>query len=99
MFFIGIAVLFLLKESAMIIGACIVIRKKHTIVVSNWYGKAATVAFFCITTILIFYSENMTLNIILGILLVAVLISALLLYYFKVFRGVYGIKFPSKKKK
>lgn len=97
-FFIGVAILFILKESAMLIGAFIVIRKKHDIVVSNWYGKAATVAFFCITTILIFDSEKMILNIVLGVLLVAVLLTALLLYYFKVFRGIYGIKFHAKKK-
>jgi len=96
-FFVGIAILFLLKESAMMVGACIVIRKKHDIVVSNWYGKAATVAFFCITTILLFDSENKVLNIILGIMLILVLLAALLLYYFKVFRGLYGIKWRQKK--
>jgi cardiolipin synthase len=90
-FFIFLTGLFVIKESAMAIGSLIVIRKKHDIAVSNRYGKAATVAFFCITAVLI-NSQNTILNIVLGILLALVLIAALLLYYFKVFRGVYGIK-------
>lgn len=95
-FFIWIAILFLLKETAMAVGSLIVIRKKHDIAVSCWYGKAATVVFFFITGIFILYNENMILNIILGVLLAIVLLAALLLYYFKVFRGVYGIKWSKK---
>ncbi|PKM62811.1 MAG: CDP-diacylglycerol--glycerol-3-phosphate 3-phosphatidyltransferase [Firmicutes bacterium HGW-Firmicutes-21] len=89
--FIWIAILFIIKETAMAVGSLIVIRKKHDIAVSNWYGKAATVAFFCITAVLI-NSQNTTLNLFLGVLLALVLVTALLLYYFRVFRGVYGIK-------
>lgn len=96
LFFIGLAILFILKESAMAIGSIIVIRKKHDIAVSNWYGKAATVAFYCITTVFIFKNNNMILNVILGVLLVASLVTALLLYYFKIFRGKYGIKWLHK---
>jgi cardiolipin synthase len=98
-FFIWIAVLFLLKESAMGIGSLIVIRKKHDIAVSSWYGKAATVAFFFITAVFIIKSQNELLNIILGALLSIVLITAFLLYYFKVFRGIYGIKWRNKAQK
>ena len=95
-FFIWLAVLFVIKETAMGIGSLIVIRKKNAIAVSNWYGKAASVAFFFITSVYIFYSDNYVLNIVLGVLLAIVLIAALLMYYFKVFRGLYGIKLAHK---
>jgi len=95
-FFIWIAILFVLKETAMGIGSIIVIRKKHDIAVSNWYGKAATVCFFFITAVFIVYNQNKTMNIILGVLLAAVLVAALLMYYIKVFRGIYGINFKKK---
>lgn len=95
-FFILLAALFLFKETAMGVGSLIIIRRKHKIAASNWFGKAATVAFFIITSIYMFYNESEVLNFILGILLVLVLIGALLLYYFKVFRGLYGLKIRKK---
>lgn len=95
-FFIWIAALLLIKDTAMLIGSVIVIRKKHDIAASNWYGKAATVIFFFITAVFIINDSNKVLNIILGIVLAVVLVSALLLYYFKVFRGRYGIQLKKK---
>lgn len=97
-FFIWIAALLLIKDTAMLIGSIIVIRKKHDIAVSNWYGKAATVIFFFITAVFILNSNNTVLNIVLGIVLAIVLVTAFLLYYFKVFRGRYGIKFKKSSK-
>lgn len=96
-FFIIVAALFIFKELLMGVGAVIVIKKKRDIAVSNWYGKAATVAFFFITSIMIFNEKSITLNFLLAALLVAVFVTALLLYYFKVFRGTYDLKLRSSK--
>jgi cardiolipin synthase len=96
-FFIWIAALLLIKDTAMLVGSVIVIRRKHDIAVSNWYGKAATVIFFFITAVFIINSNNTVLNIVLGVVLAVALVAALLLYYFKVFRGRYGIKLKKNK--
>lgn len=97
-FFIWIAALLLIKDTGMLIGSLFIIRRKHDIAVSNWYGKAATVIFFCITAVFILNDSNMDLNIVLGVILAIVLITAFLLYYFKVFRGRYGIRFRKENK-
>jgi cardiolipin synthase len=100
-FFIWIAALLLIKDTAMLIGSIIVIRKKHDIAVSNWYGKAATVIYFFITAVFILHSkENVTttLDIVLSVVLAVVLVTALLLYYFKVFRGRYGLKLKKNRR-
>ena len=91
-YFTWLLVLFVLKELTMVAGACIVLRTKHDIVVSNWYGKMATVVFFLVTNVFIIFRHNQVLNIVLGILLGVTLVFALGMYYFKVFRGRYGLK-------
>ena len=44
---IWLTVLFVLKETFMLIGAYVILKKRKDIVVSSWYGKAASAIFAC----------------------------------------------------
>ena len=87
-----VLVLFVLKELCMLIGAIIVLRTKHSVVGSVWYGKFATVVIFVLTVTMILCPDNAVLNIVLCLLLIAIILFALIMYYIKIFRGQYGIK-------
>ena len=87
-----VLVLFVLKELCMLIGAIIVLRTKNSVVASVWYGKFATVVIFVLTITMILYPDNAVLNIVLCLLLIAIILFALIMYYIKIFRGQYGIK-------
>lgn len=87
-----VLVLFTLKETAMIVGALVVLRVKQIAVSSLWYGKLATVVFFVITVTLILRPDQLLLCIVLCALLVCTILFALVMYYIKAFRGKYGIK-------
>ena len=87
-----VLVLFVLKELCMLIGAIIVLRTKHSVVGSVWYGKFATVVIFVLTVTMILCPDNAVLNIVLCLLLIAIILFALIMYYIKIFRGHYGIK-------
>lgn len=87
-----VLVLFTLKETAMLVGAIIVMRTKHSVVASVWYGKLATFIIFIITITMILYPDNFALSAVLCALLVCTFLFALIMYYIKIFRGQYGIK-------
>ncbi len=87
-----VLILFSLKETAMLIGAIIVLRTKQSVVASVWYGKLATAIIFVITITMILYPDSFVLSAVLCALLVCTFLFALLMYYVKVFRGQYGIK-------
>jgi cardiolipin synthase len=87
-----VLVLFVLKEICMLIGAIIILRTKYSVVGSVWYGKLATVVIFVLTLTMMMYPDNAVLNIVLCLLLIAIILFALIMYYIKVFRGLYGIK-------
>lgn len=87
-----VLILFSLKETAMLVGAIIVLRTKQSVVASVWYGKLATAIIFVITITMILYPDSFVLSAVLCALLVCTFLFALLMYYIKVFRGQYGIK-------
>ena len=60
MFIIPLAllILFSLKELTMMVGAIIVMRTKHSVVASFWYGKFATAVIFVLTVTMIPYSPR-----------------------------------------
>ena len=76
----------------MLIGAIIILRTKYSVVGSVWYGKFATVVIFALTITMMMYPDNAVLNIVLCLLLIAIILFALIMYYIKIFRGHYGIK-------
>lgn len=82
-----------LKETAIIIGALMIMKKQKHVEPSHWYGKAASVVLFLCSLVRIIVRGNCTLDVVLCCIMVAVMLSALALYYFKDFRG----KFPGKK--
>ena len=87
-----VLILFSLKETAMLVGAIIVLRAKKSVVASVWYGKLATAIIFVITITMILYPDSFALSAVMCALLICTFLFALLMYYIKVFRGQYGIK-------
>ena len=47
---------------------------------------------FVLTITMMMYPDNAVLNIVLCLLLIAIILFALIMYYIKIFRGLYGIK-------
>ncbi|MBP5155250.1 MAG: CDP-alcohol phosphatidyltransferase family protein [Clostridia bacterium] len=82
-----------LKETAIIVGALMIMKKQKHVEPSHWYGKAASVVLFLCSLVRIIVRGSCTLDVVLCCIMVAVMLSALALYYFKDFRG----KFPGKK--
>ena len=91
---IWLTVLFVLKETCMLIGAYVILKKRKDIVVSSWYGKAASAIFACTVTALLLLWENYAVTLALSILLGIVILFAFIMYYIKIFRGKYGLKTP-----
>lgn len=91
---VWLTVLFVLKETCMLIGAYVILKKRKDIVVSSWYGKAASAIFACTVTALLLLWENYAVTLALSILLGIVILFAFIMYYIKIFRGKYGLKTP-----
>ncbi len=89
--YIILAALLICKELTMLIGGLIVLRKQKVHVVSAWYGKLATVCYFAIVCVFILLPDIAPFDLILTLLLCAIVLTALLMYYFKMFKGQYGI--------
>ena len=70
------------------------LKKRKDIVVSSWYGKAASAIFACTVTALLLLWENYAVTLALSILLGIVILFAFIMYYIKIFRGKYGLKTP-----
>ena len=94
---IWLTVLFVLKETCMLIGAYVILKKRKDIVVSSWYGKAASAIFACTVTALLLLWENYAVTLALSILLGIVILFAFIMYYIKIFRGKYGLKTPGSR--
>ncbi|HJA58098.1 MAG TPA: CDP-alcohol phosphatidyltransferase family protein [Firmicutes bacterium] len=92
---IWLTVLFAVKETCMLIGAYLILKKRKDIVVSSWYGKAASAIFACTVTALLLLWENYVVTLTLSILLGIVILFAFTMYYIKIFRGKYGLKKPN----
>ena len=76
-----VAVILILKEFALLVGAFCALKTKKVYVQSGWYGKAGTVAFYIIATLLVVV-KNMSdvLRLILGVLLILFMLFALIMY-------------------
>lgn len=96
--YIILAVLLVVKELAMLIGGLIIIRNKSINPVSAWYGKAASVCYFVIVCIMILFESIAPFDLILTLLECAIALAALVLYYFKSFKSLYGIELFKKHK-
>lgn len=96
-FFVILTALFFLKETAMIVGSLVIIRRKNIVAPSLSFGKLASFAFFCMA-IIIMLQINTTLNIVLAAVLILTTLSVLALYYFKAFRNTYGFSLRKKRK-
>ncbi len=67
----------------MLIGAYVILKKRKDIVVSSWYGKAASAIFACTVTALLLLWENYAVTLALSILLGIVILFAFIMYYIK----------------
>ncbi len=69
------------KELVLFIGALCALKKEKVYVQSNWYGKAGTVAFYIIATLLVVV-EGMSdiIRLLLGVLLILFMFFALVMY-------------------
>ncbi|MBE6651531.1 MAG: CDP-diacylglycerol--glycerol-3-phosphate 3-phosphatidyltransferase [Ruminococcaceae bacterium] len=70
-----------LKELVLFIGALFALKKEKVYVQSNWYGKAGTVAFYIVATLLVLVKDmSDTLRITLGVFLILFMLFALIMY-------------------
>lgn len=70
-----------LKEFVLFAGAVCALQKKKVYVQSSWYGKAGTIAFYIVTTLLILVKDMPdSIRLLLGMLLILFMLFALLMY-------------------
>ena len=75
------------KELLILLGATRLIKKAHFYVQSGWYGKAAVVFFYAVVIVLMLVKGlSETLRVVLSSFLIVAMLSALLMYYVKVYR-------------
>ncbi len=75
---IPVFVLYILaiKELIMIVGGILIYRSKKFIVTSNWYGKAATVVFYVVITVIVLIKPDMvSVYVLTGIAVISALIA------------------------
>ncbi len=96
--YIILAALLIVKELTMLIGGLIIMRSRSVNPVSAWYGKAATACYFVIVCIMILFENIAPFDLILTLLECVIAITALVLYYFKSFKNLYGIELFKKHK-
>ncbi len=76
-----IVTVLVLKEFALLVGAFCALKKEKVYVQSGWYGKAGTVAFYIIATLLVLVeSMSQVLRTVLGVLLILFMLFALAMY-------------------
>lgn len=88
--FLTVLIPLVLKELIMLIGGMLVIRRKKIVVQAHWYGKVATVVIFVCALLRILIRANLALDITVCAIMFGMMLFALLMYYFKVFRGKYN---------
>ena len=95
--FLCLLIPLLVKELGMALGALVIIKQTKAVMPSRWYGKAATVLQFGCAMIRIIVRGNETLDTVLAVTMLAAMLFALAMYYFKDFRGKYNIDLFGKK--
>ena len=88
--FLAVVIPLFLKELVMLIGGLLVIKRKKIVVQAHWYGKVATVILFICALIRIVIRNNTALDITVCAIMLFMLLFALCMYYFKVFKGKYN---------
>lgn len=78
---IWIVVILVLKETVLLVGATVALKKEKVYIQSNWYGKAGTIAFYIVITLLVIF-DNMyeTARLCLGVSLILFMLFALTMY-------------------
>ncbi len=75
------------KELLILLGATRLIKKAHFYVQSGWYGKAAVVFFYAVVIVLMLVKGlSHTHQVLLSSFLIVAMLSALVMYYLKVYR-------------
>ncbi len=87
-----------LKEACMLLGAVIIMKNKKVTVQASWYGKIATILLFLCAFTRIIVRGNGALDLALAIFMLAIMLFALVMYYFKDFKGKYNIQLKNIKK-
>lgn len=80
-----------LKEVIMLIGAVIVMRRKKIVVQASWYGKVATVLLFICALARIIVRGSAAFDTVIASIMLAAMLFALLMYYYKDYKGKYNI--------
>lgn len=95
-----IVAILVLKEFILLVGGLRALKKDKVYVQSNWYGKAGTVAFYIIATLLVLVN-NMSdaLRLILGILLILFMMFALIMYVFSYRKNIMHTNMELEKSK
>ncbi len=91
--FLMLLIPLVIKELAMLCGALLIMRTQKTVEPSHWYGKAATVIIFLCSMTRILVRGNGTLDPVLAVIMLCVMVFALIMYYFKDFKGKYKLSF------
>jgi cardiolipin synthase len=88
-----VASVLMVKELILLVGATTALKSKKVYVQSDWYGKAGTVAFYIIATILVLVEDiSPTVRMLLGILLIAFMLFALIMYVIDYKKNIMPIK-------
>lgn len=84
-----IVIILVSKEVALLVGALFAIGRERVCVESDWYGKAGTVAFYIIATLLVLIEDmSDTVRVLLGTILVLIMVFALIMYILNYRRNV-----------
>lgn len=88
--FLTVVIPMVIKELFMLLGGMLVIKRKKIVVQAYWYGKLATVVLFVCAFFRIIVRGNTAFDCIICAIMLTMLVFALLMYYFKIFKGKYN---------
>ncbi|MBE6687937.1 MAG: CDP-diacylglycerol--glycerol-3-phosphate 3-phosphatidyltransferase [Ruminococcaceae bacterium] len=78
------------KELLMMAGAALILKRGNIYVHSNWYGKLGTTVFYAVVVIIILIDNRYEqISNLLSVLLFALTLFTLVMYYIKTYRGIY----------
>lgn len=97
--FLIVLIPLILKELCMLAGALLIMRTQKLVEPSHWYGKFASAFIFLCSVALILVRGCAILDIILACAMLAVMLFALVMYYFRDFRGKYNLSLLHKSKR
>ncbi len=89
--FLIVSIPLFIKELGMLFGALAIMKKRKVVVQSCWYGKLATVLLFVCAFLRTGIRNSIALDVTICILMLAILIFTLTMYYKKQFKGQYQI--------